>query len=226
MRFRKLEQQGFTHYIAVAVTMLVFAIGGTFLTVAKANRGHEAKSNLLPSSQQNTNQDKLSSSPGTGQTVPQASSPAKSVSASASKPVTASTKTVVTATPKTTYIPPPSSPAPTQSNQALINALTSLITNMENGSQANVTANNVSVPGPITTAQARPIVFTYNGQTYFAYRQGQPADFNTTPSQTANSMAIVTATVNGAALTQAHLDKANNLVDPDFQVVGYSTGGS
>jgi len=83
------------------------------------------------------------------------------------------------------------------------------------------------IPGPISDATGQPIVFTANGQTYFAYTQEQQPNFNTTPAQTASTMAIVAepAADSGVALSQAHLDKTGILVDEDELAVGYSSGG-
>ncbi len=202
------------------------------MTVLKAHQGNNANSSLQTSNKNTSNQSKLSAntqSKSDASTVAASTSANTSLSTSA-KPATAQTKTTTSAKSNITPTPTASQAASNSStpatDQSPLSVLTTLITSMDSGASATVTASSVSVPGPISTAQARPIVFTANGQTYFAYTQGHAPNFNLTPSQTANTMAIVSATVSGPTLTSAHLDKSNNLVDPNFQVVGYSTSGN
>lgn len=132
--------------------------------------------------------------------------------------------------PTSTPVPvtvPASTPPPVQP-QTPLSVLTSVIAGLGNGQATQTTTANVAIPGPISTTQGRPIVFTANGQTYFAYTQGQKPNFNTTPAQTASTMAIVAepASDSGVTLTSAYLDKGSILVDPDQTAVGYSTGGN
>ena len=113
---------------------------------------------------------------------------------------------------------------PTAAQQ--LNGLTTLVASLQKGGQANVTAAAVTVPGPITNASARPLVFTVNGVIYFAYTQGSAPNFNHTSAAVAKTFAIVPATVKSPKLIGAHLDKLNNLVDANFKLAGYSTGGA
>lgn len=169
-----------------------------------------------------------------------------SLSTSTTLPATANTTTVVsppssstspvitsyspvqhTITPSQTPVTPETntpSPVPTQTP---LSALTTVIDNLESGQSADITLNAVLIPGPITDATGQPIVFTANGQTYFAYTQEQEPNFNTTPSQTASTMAIVPepATDNDLVLSLANLDKSGILVDENGLAVGYSSGG-
>ncbi|MDB5170715.1 MAG: hypothetical protein JWO35_409 [Candidatus Saccharibacteria bacterium] len=155
--------------------------------------------------------------------LPAASTAANPATSTGSN-TTSRSSTATTAKPSTPVASPsPSTPA--AQTQTPLSVLTAIIANLQNGISADVTASTIAVPGPIGTAQARPIVFTANGQAYFAYTQGQKPNFNMTPSQTASTMAIVTASQN-VAFVKAHLDKLNNLVDPDITAVGYSTGGN
>jgi hypothetical protein len=233
---RKLNTHGFTHLIALIAIVTIALIGGVFAMVLKSRDDHPVQSNLATStsasaSSKNTlstnanSQSKLSTTASTSQPN---SSPATSSSLSATTPSKASPSTSAKSTSPTsgpTTSSPAAAPAPVQTP---LSVLTTLITNLDSGAQVNVTAAAVNVPGPISTAQARPIVFTANGQVYFAYHQGSPANYTATPSQSASSMAIVNATVSNPSLVQAHLDKSANLVDPNISgyLVGYSTGGN
>ncbi|MDB5185202.1 MAG: hypothetical protein JWN38_1010 [Candidatus Saccharibacteria bacterium] len=108
-----------------------------------------------------------------------------------------------------------------------LSTLTKIITNINANVGTNYTTlKKVTVPGPITDGTAQPLVFTLNGQMYFAYTQTTPPNFNTTAATTAASMAIVKATVSNPALETVHIDKSGNLVDEYLVKVGYSTGGS
>lgn len=105
-----------------------------------------------------------------------------------------------------------------------LSALTNIITNLDNGVSTQVTASAVTIPGPISNATGRPIVFSVSGQTYYAYTQEQEPNFSTTAAQTASTMAIVNGT-KGVSVTPAYLDKGGILVDPNQVAVGFSTGG-
>lgn len=233
MQFHKLNARGFTHYVALITVVTVALIGGVFVTVLKAHHSSSSKSNLGTSGNSAQSKSKLSSSQKSQSELSSAnstSSPNATSTTPSSKPTTTTPKTSTpssTKSPATTSVQPTPSPTPAPS-QTLLSVLTALITDLDNGAQVNVTTNAVTVPGPISNAQARPIVFTANGQVYFAYRQGSAANFTTSASQTANTMAIVNATVSSPSLVQAHLDKAANIVDPNISgyLVGYSQGGN
>lgn len=105
-----------------------------------------------------------------------------------------------------------------------LSALTTLITNVNDGQEAKVTSEPVALPSPGTHAHGRPLVFEANGQTYFAYTETTKPDFNTTPQQTAASMIIIKATVTNPSLSPANIDKSGELVDIRFNTVGYSVG--
>jgi hypothetical protein len=107
--------------------------------------------------------------------------------------------------------------------------LTSIINDLDNGSQgAQITTTNVTIPGPISNAIGRPIVFSVNGKQYFAYTQGSAPNFGQSASATAGTMAIISATVNVTNFSQTHLNKSNILVDENSigLNVGYSSGGN
>jgi cytoskeletal protein RodZ len=140
---------------------------------------------------------------------------------------TASNPSPKTATTKTSTNGTPVAPTPTPiAAQTPLSVLTAIIADLEKGISANVTLNSVTVPGPIGNATARPLVFTFDGQQYFAYTQGTAPNFSLTAAQTANTMAIVKATVNNPPLITAYIDKSNNLTDPNFHLDGFSTGGN
>lgn len=81
----------------------------------------------------------------------------------------------------------------------------------------------VSLTGSGTgTYLGRPIVFTLNGQTYFAYTQDTPPNFGTSPSVTAASMTIVSTSDSGVNLSPAHIDSSDNLINANGVEVGYS----
>lgn len=224
MKNNRLQTQGFAHYALALVIVVVAVIGLSFAVVVKRNHDASIKSNQTASYQNNTDsKNKLSTN-----TTPQSNLPVSS-GASNTGPSPIATKPSNPA-PNNTGTSQPSSSTPVsnpKTPQSPLAVLTTLIANLDNGSQINVTASPVTVPGPITDAKARPIVFTANGQTYFAYTQGKAPDFTASASTTANTMAVVNATVSNPPLVQAHLDKVGNLVDPNFSdtLVAYSQGG-
>jgi len=119
------------------------------------------------------------------------------------------------------------SPTPTPTTVTALSTLTDLLQTLIKGGTANVTASAVTIPGPKTDATGQPLVFTFNGVTYFAYNQGTAPNFDKyTPAQLAASFALVKATVNNPALSPAHVDKNTNLVDANGTAVGFSTGGN
>jgi|GEM_PF-4198882 len=225
----KIGSQGFAHYLALGVIVVSLVIVGAFVVVLKANHDN-SKANVQTASSAgvrtklNANtqtQTGAASAPITSNTTTSTTPSTKSTtSTKSSTGTTAKTTTPTSGTPSSGNTTPTPTPTP-------LSVLTALISDWESAkSFPSVTANSVTVPGPISNAQARPIVFSADGQTYFAYTQGHWPDFTVTPSQTAGSMAIVTATVSSPSLVQGHLDKANNLVDPNSVAVGYSTGGN
>ena len=94
-----------------------------------------------------------------------------------------------------------------------------------NGNNITVTASPVTLPGPISDGTGIPIVFNFDGQNYYAYRQETPPDFSTTAAAAAGTMAIVVGS-SSVPTTQAYLDKIGELVNPDYQLVGYNIGGN
>ena len=120
--------------------------------------------------------------------------------------------------------PSPVSSPPPVSTQTPLEALTAICEQLDDGGQANVTTAAITLPGPITNATGRPLVFSVDGHTYFAYTQETKPDFNQAAAQTAGSMAIVPAS-GSYSLTSAHLDKSANLVDENETAVGFSVGG-
>jgi len=224
----KLQQNsyGFAHQLMLAGALVVFVIGGVFITVYRANYDKNTKANAeLASSSSSTKKVSTNANTlkgvgviqtGTQPSTASTNSAAPSVSHPTSTPTSSST---VSSTPAGSS-PSSSSaaaPAPTP-----LSTLTALITSVKNGAQANVTASDVDVPAAVSgTVKARPIVFIFNDATYMAYTRVNPPNFTTSADATANSMAIVVAS-GSAPLVQAHLDKASNLVDPNFQLVGYT----
>lgn len=230
MKIKKFNAQGFTHYVALFAMLTVAIVVGVFVVVLKANHKSSTQSNLTTASGNARSKSKLSSNEKLQSGLSTTDSTSNSaLTTPASIPPKTSTSTPAKSSTTTSQSTSNSAPAPAPTPaappaQTPLSVLTTLITNLDNGAQVNVTATPVTVPGPISNAQARPIVFTANGQTYFAYHQGSAANFNESASQTAGSMAIVNATVNNPSLVQAHLDKAGNLVDPNISgtLVGYS----
>jgi len=208
----KLNCKGFTHIeIAMSIFVLIGLVGiGAY--VYHNENSKKSKSvvlNLKTSSV--TKPNTIEKTPATVVQPGTTTSTSSNITAQSSPPSSSSGSSAPATTP----------------TQTPLSALTAIITDLDNGTaSANVTASSVTVPGPISNATARPIVFSVNGQTYFAYTQEQEPIFSTSASQTANSMAIVSATVGGPTLTQAHLDKTGILVDENEEAVGYSTGGN
>lgn len=227
MKKIKLNAQGFTHTFVLLAVITVVIIGSVFVTVLNAHKSPNTKANVVTASK-NGRKTTISSNERSQSGLSTASPANTSQNGSVAKSSVATSvnKSGVSAPSQSKAAPSPA-PAPTPS-QTPLSVLTSLISALDNGSQLNVTASSVSVPGPITSAQARPIVFTANGQVYFAYTQGHAPNFTTSAAQTAGTMAIVNATVSNPPLVQAHLDKAANLVDPNSSgyLVGYSVGGN
>jgi hypothetical protein len=237
MYHHKLNSQGIGHYIIFSGVAVAVVIGSVGFAVLNASHNQE-QSNVGISSKSATDkklltktvdaQGSLHTAPTTQATSPAPSSPQSTTTpTTTTKPATSTSKPAPTAQ---TPAPAPltqTAPAPTTSPSAQTpyQALTDLIAKVDNGTEAYVTSVNVTVAGPISNAQARPIVFAVNGKTYLAYRQGQAPNFTTTPSQTASSMAITEATKSYSTVT-AHLDKSANFVDIDFKLVGFSTGGN
>jgi hypothetical protein len=239
MKLKKISPQadGFAHIMVIVSAVVVLAIIGTGTYVYHHENSDKAKP--LASESRISTTPKLNTIAKTSATVIQpgtsipaststsstSTTPAQKVTTTTSPPAASTSTTTPTTT--TTTSTTSSSPTPQPTAQTPLSALTAIITGLDNGTGfANVTSTSVTVPGPISNAQARPIVFTVNGQTYFAYTQGQEPNFNTTPAQTANSMAVVSATVSNPSLTQGHIDKTNLLVDENEEAVGYSTGGN
>ncbi|HWT55711.1 MAG TPA: hypothetical protein VN031_01615 [Candidatus Microsaccharimonas sp.] len=223
------DSRGFVHHFALLGVIVGVVVVGAFVLVLHV--GHKdassatIKTNNQTASKQSTNAAKKSTAttavtpPNTTviQTPTKQTTPKSSTSTATTSPSKTSTSNSTSTAPAST---PPAAPTP-------LSVLTALITSLQNGTaEAQVTASAVAVAGPISTAQARPIVFTANGQTYFAYTQGTAPDFNQSASAVAASMAITTGSTSGVSLVSAGLDKAGKLTSIDYQYVGYSTGGN
>lgn len=216
---QKQNNDGFAHQMLIVGIVVIAGLALVFTLVLRSNNKSSNKTSTPATSQTTVSKN-------TNSTTQQPASQAQPSGQSSTGTSIANKSTGTTPSTKQTQ-PSSASQSPASPTQTPLSALTTLVENLEKGSPVNITASNVSVPGPVSTAQARPIVFSVNNQTYFAYRQGQAPNFTTTPSVTANSMAIVVAT-GSPSLVQAHLDKAGNLVDPNISntLVGYSQGGN
>jgi hypothetical protein len=221
----KINNKGFSHIEILIVVAVVIAIGGIGYFVINHNHKNTKADNLT--SAKTTSKSSTTPQIKSATTSPVAVS-TKSTGTTSTPTATKSTATSVKATsttPTSSSSSSSSSSTPAAPAATPLSTLTSIISSLDVGGTANVTASTVTVPGPITNATARPIVFSLNGQTYYAYTQESPPNFNTSASQTASSMALVTASA-GASLTTGHLDKTGILVDQNEAAVGYSTGGN
>ena len=223
---------GFAHYLALLTLLVLAGIGGAFTLVVRAHNQHAAvslKNGSDPSlaSQNNTavpTADKLYSVPSTSAMTQNTSPPPSSKSSASSSTATTTPKSTTATTPTSNSNPSPEqTPIATSSP---LGVLASLIDSIQNGTQGQVTTSSVAVAGPVSTAHARPLVFTAQGKTYYAYTQGVKPNFNQDALKLAQSMAITPLSGTKPALTYAHLDKSGNLVDSNFALVGYSTGGN
>ena len=221
MNIVKLNTKGITHLVVLAVAVAV-VIGGIGVAVFKASHHSTNLSNAAThhssSQQSKLNSDASHASAITPAATPSASSVKPTTTTKSPAKTTGSSGSSSSSTTQTQTTPPPPPPTP------VVTCLTTAISNLDNGASVNITSSAVTVPGPVGDATARPIVFSCNGQSYFAYHQGSAANFNTPAATTANTMAYPAAS-GSYTLTQAHLDKAGNLVDEDENgsQVGYST---
>lgn len=223
------DNHGFGHYFALLGVLVGAVVVGAFVVVLHSNHKDTNNATIKTSNQTaakqsaNTTDRSAASTSATPPNTTVVQTPTKQTTTKSSTS-TATTSPSKTSTSNSTSTAPASTPpaAPTP-----LSVLTALITSLQNGTaEAQVTASAVAVAGPISTAQARPIVFTANGQTYFAYTQGTAPDFNQSASAVAASMAITTGSTSGVLLVSAGLDKAGKLTSIDYQYVGYSTGGN
>jgi hypothetical protein len=217
MNIRKLNNRGVAHLLIIVVVVVV-VITGAGILVFKDSRSH-------------SNLDNQTSRTGTHKQA-KVSSSASSTSGVA--PATGSPTPIVSTTPKATSKSSTSSstshaaaPSPTSTPVSISTCLTNVISGLDNGDSVNITSTAITVPGPISDATGRPIVFKCNGKTYFAYHQGSAANFSASASTVASTMAYPSAS-GSYSLTTAHLDKSGNLVDESFSgyLVGYSQGGN
>ena len=117
---------------------------------------------------------------------------------------------------------------PTPKQETPLQALTNVVAGLEKGGQAEITANAISIPGPISEAQGQPLVFQDGNNAYFAFTQDNAANFDQKrPPDVASDMAIVKEPSSDANISteSAHLNKTGQLVDANGTAVGYSTGG-
>ena len=225
-----INQAGFGHVEILIVVVAIGLIVGAGVLVANRSKKTTTADSINNRTSQSTNSKKTpaTTEPKASTLTPQSTFVTNpSTSKPTTKPTSGSTSsTSASNAPATTNPTPPATPLAPPATP--LSALTTIITNLKNNTAgaAQVTATNVNVAGPIGTATAQPIVFSVNGTVYFAYTQGTKPNFNQTAAQTANSMAITTGNINGVSLSQAHLDKSNNLVDENITAVGFSTGGN
>ena len=223
------KQEGFSHiFVPLVVIVILGIVGSGDYVYYQQHKTTDKPANLSPASNIGT-KPKVSGVSNNKKTVAKITTPTTSgttsTSTSTSPSINSSTlKNTITTN---TSSSPATTPSSTPSNPTIfpLSALTTIITDLQNGESTQVAASVISIPGPIGNALGQPIVFSLYGQTYFAYRQDQFPNFNTSPEQTANSMAIVDATQN-VNLVSAYLDKSGLLVDPDQQAVGFSSGGN
>ena len=211
----KTNQEGFAHamiVIAVVVVALIVVIGAIVL---RNNKKSNEKNSITDKTSQTT-KDNNSTKTSESKTSPLDAQSTFVSSPTTSKPATPSSGSANPA-PATTNTTPAATPT---------TALTALVTSIKSGQNGQVTATSVNVPGPITDATARPLVFSVNGAVYFAYKQGSSPNFTQTVSQIVDSMAIVKGSISGISLSNARVDKVGNLVDENSSLVGFSTGGN
>lgn len=230
MTITKSDNQGFAHYVLIAGLVVIVAVGGAGYGVFKAHEKSNSKSSLSSSGKSYSSQSQLSSNDQakSGATTVNTSSSSSSTPATSSSSSSKSTtsKTPTTSTSKgSSSGSGSSSSTTTKPTVTPLSALTTLIAGLQSGNNINVTASSVTVAGPVGNASARPIVFTANGVSYFAYHQGSAADFTQSAATVAGTMAITQAS-GSPALAPAYLDKSADLVDASSSVVGYSTGDS
>lgn len=109
-------------------------------------------------------------------------------------------------------------------------ALTRIITGLEHGKMAHVTARAKELPGLVGMAKGHPIVFKVDGRSYEAYTQVSKPNFRESPAQLASEMAIIErpAELSDLPVANAHLNHAGILVQNHTHglAVGFSTGGN
>ncbi len=212
----KLTSKGFAHVVLLSAIVVIVGIGGSAIYII-GHRGSNKSNATLESTDSSSDNNIASPTSDTTKTATKQSTQTNANTTN-SKP-SASSNTVKNNA---------SSSSKNQTTSATaLSTLISIITKLKNGSaDAKVTTSSVEVPGPISTAHARPNVFTLNGKTFFAYTQTYAPDFSQSASTLANQMSLISATVKNPALTSAHLDKSGNLVDASIVAVGFSTGGN
>ncbi|MDL2341916.1 MAG: hypothetical protein QFB87_02475 [Patescibacteria group bacterium] len=236
MKQVKINQAGVGHILAIGLIATSVVVGGTYVSVKKAQDSKaqaSAASSKAAEAKGTLNSHRKTAHPlGTVDTPATTSESAKptttkpvSTPAPAKPAVTAPKTSVATTDQKAAPTPTPT-PTP-QPTATPLSVLTEVISNFETkGGPLNVTRDVVTVSGPISDAKARPIVFGFHDKLYYAYTQTQAPNFKTSPSDTAHSMAIISANVSSVAQVSAHLDKVSNLVDPNITAVGFSSGGN
>lgn len=222
MKIRQHGANGFAHYTILAAAVMAVAIVGVFVLVLR--HSGTPKANLETASTASHSPTKLSTS---AQTTSGASSASPTTSQSAGSTTTTKSSTAKTSTgTRSTSASSSSSSGSSDTTQAKAEtptqALTDIINSLNAGGLANVTATSVSVPAAVSgTVSARPIVFTVNGATYFAYTRVNPPNFNTDASTTVNSMVIVPAS-GSYSLVTAYVGKTGYLTGPNSEYVGYT----
>jgi len=217
----KVNNRGFAHHLVLIGLVIVLVLGGALWMVIRANNNKSAKSNSQQSSNtdSNTTENNVSTPTLKATAVVQEGTSQKTSTQPSTPATTTATTSNSSSSGQATNSQTASTPTP-------LSTLTSIVTDLKNGKLADVTASEIDVPAAVSgTVKARPIVFSVNGTTYLAYTRVNPPNFNTSAETTANSMAIVQAS-GSASLVKAHLDKGNNLVDPDLKLVGYTQSNS
>lgn len=211
------SNDGFAHYFFVILVVVVALTASVFALVLKAHNQAAASHAVTPDSaaQGGLTTNAQTQAGTTAINVPAPTTSSSHTSTNSSSKSTSTTGSSSSSSQSTT-------PSHNTATQTPTSVLTTVVTNLEKGVSADVTASDVNVPAAVSgSVPARPLVFTVNGTTYYAFTRVNPPDFNTSVATTVDSMAIVVAS-GKPALTQAHLDKSGNLVDANFKLVGYT----
>ena len=241
------NQHGFAHYILVIGIFAVVVIGGVFGTVltARNNANVNAAQQKVTTNAKTKSKVKLNAATESKAEAASDIKPTENQTPRTSTTVTKAPSTPVSATsPSTNYstsvnYTAPATPAASTTSQGdtyqnqlleLTNIIDSLQKNIGTSS-IYITASPVSVPGPVSSATARPIVFGNDkllAKTYFAYMQGAPINFTGSASSIAGKMAIVVASGSYSTQPSAYINKSGVLQDTAMStyLVGYSTGGN
>lgn len=236
MKRSSVNDRGFTHILVLGVAVVVIlSVGIVFTLVNRADRhtiqanAQAANSSAKAASKINdTSSAKSTASPAS--TSPNASSTLPSSTSSTKAPAVASKSSSSTphgssssSTPTSNSSGSASTPAPAPTPQSV---LTSIVISLSDGGSANVTTSDVAVPAAVFgSVEARPIVFSANNITYFAYTRVNPPNFNTSTDATVSSF-VITPASGTYTLVQAHVNKSGYLNGPNMENVGYTPSSS